>query len=89
MTVPYTQSTVITTAFTVPGDFGTATETTVGEVVFTDPETGEMVLRSVGRVVIAPADGAVLFRAGKQPFLDAFVDGDMCVFDGLCAALAA
>jgi hypothetical protein len=46
------------------------------------------VLRSVGRAVISPVDGTVLFRAGFQPFLDAFVDGDLSVLDDLCAALA-
>jgi hypothetical protein len=37
--------------------------------------------------VVFGADGS-LFRAGKQPFIDAFVDGDMSVFDAVCAALA-
>ena len=81
-TVPYTQSNVITTVFAVPGDFSSATETTVGEVIFTDPQTGKKVLRSVGRAVIAPGDTFVL--SGKQPFFS----GDISVFDGLCAALA-
>ena len=39
-----------------------------------------------GRNVFA-ADG-LEFRAGQQPFIDAFVDGDMSVFDDVCAALA-
>jgi hypothetical protein len=82
-TMPYTQSNVITTVFAVPGDFSTATETTVGEVIFTDPQTGVKVLRSVGRAMIAP-DGTVVL-SGKQPF---FAE-DPSVFDGLCAALAA
>jgi hypothetical protein len=71
----------------VPGDFGSATETTVGENVYTDPVTHQKVLRSAGRVVFG-ADGSLDFRAGQQPFLDAFVYGDMSVFDGVCAALA-
>ena len=49
--------------------------------------THRKVLRSVGRTVIG-ADGSLEFRSGKQPFLDAFYDGDMSVFDDLCAALA-
>jgi hypothetical protein len=87
-TVPYTQTNKITTVLAVPGDFGSATETTVGENIYTDPETGKKVLRSVGRTVFG-ADGSLEFRSGQQPFLDAFVDGDMSVFDAVCAALAA
>jgi hypothetical protein len=86
-TVPYTQTTKITTELAVPGDFGSATETTVGENIYTDPETGKKVLRSVGRQVVG-ADGTLEFRAGQQAFLDAFVDGDLSVFDAVCAALA-
>jgi hypothetical protein len=86
-TVPYTQRTKITTVLAVPGDFGSATETSVGENIYTDPETGKKVLRSVGRTVFG-ADGSLEFRSGQQPFLDAFVDGDMSVFDAVCAALA-
>jgi hypothetical protein len=86
-TVPYTQTNKITTVLAVPGDFSSATETTVGEIIFTDPVTGKKVLRNVGRTVIG-SDGTVEFRAGQQQFLDAFVDGNMSVFDDLCAALA-
>jgi hypothetical protein len=86
-TVPYTQTGKITTVLAVPGDFGSATETIVGENIYTDPVTHEKVLRSAGRVVFG-ADGTLDFRAGQQPFLDAFVDGDMSVFDAVCAALA-
>jgi hypothetical protein len=86
-TVPYTQTGKITTVLAVPGDFGSATETIVGENVYTDPVTHKKVLRSTGRMVFG-ADGTLEFRAGQQPFLDAFVDGDMSVFDAVCAALA-
>lgn len=85
-TVPYTQTNKITTVLTVPGDFDSAIETIVGENVYTDPVTHRKVLRSTGRSVFG-AEGE-LFRAGQQPFLEAFVDGDMSVFDDLCAALA-
>lgn len=85
-TVPYTQIDNITTVFAVPGDFDSATQTIVGENIYTDPVTHKKVLASTGRVVFG-ADGS-LFRAGKQPFIDAFVDGDMSVFDAVCAALA-
>jgi len=86
-TVPYTQNNKITAVLAVPGDLDTATGTLVGENVYTDPETHKKVLRSVGRQVVGP-DGTVLFRSGQQPFLDAFLDGDMSVFDAVCAALA-
>jgi hypothetical protein len=86
-TVPYTQTNKITTVLAVPGDFASATETIVGENIYTDPVTHRKVLRSTGRSVFG-ADGELDFRAGQQPFLDAFVEGDMSVFDELCAALA-
>jgi hypothetical protein len=86
-TVPYTQTDKITTVLAVPGDFDSATETTVGENIYTDPVTHHKVLASTGRVVFG-ADGSLDFRAGQQPFIDAFVDGDMSVFDAVCAALA-
>lgn len=85
--VPYTQSDTTTTVLAVPGDFGSGTETTVGENIYRDPVTGQKVLMSVGRQAVGP-DGSVEFRSGKQPFLDAFVGGDMSVFDDICAALA-
>ena len=86
-TVPYTQTDKITTVLAIPGDFDSATETTVGGSIYTDPMTHKKVLRSTGRVVFG-ADGSLDFRAGQQPFLDAFIDGDMSVFDAVCAALA-
>jgi hypothetical protein len=86
-TVPYTQTDRITDLLAVPADFGSATETTVGENIYTDPATHKQVLDSVGRTVFG-ADGDLESRAGQQPFLDAFIDGDMSVFDPICAALA-
>jgi hypothetical protein len=85
--VPYTQSNVIVQDFAVPGDFGSVTETIVGENILRDPATNEVVFRSVGRSVVGP-DGAVEARSGTQNFLDLFVDGDSSVLDGVCAALA-
>ena len=84
--VPYTQTDKITDVLAVPGDFDSATETLVGSNIYTDPVTHRKVLRNTGRNVFG-ADG-LEFRAGHQPFIDAFVDGDMSVFDGVCAALA-
>jgi hypothetical protein len=86
-TVTYTQNQKITTVLAVPGDFDSATETMVGENVYTDPDTHRKVLQSTGRVVFG-ADGELDFRAGQQWFLDAFIDGDMSVLDDVCAALA-
>ena len=86
-TVPYTQRGKFTTVLAVPGDFASATETQVGENIYTDPVTHKKVLHSVGRTVFG-ADGNLESRSGQQPFIDAFVDGDMSVFDAICAALA-
>jgi hypothetical protein len=86
-TVPYTQTNKFTAVLAVPGDLDSPTTTIVGETIWTDPQTHQKVLRSVGRQVLA-ADETVEFRSGQQPFLDAFVDGDMSVFDAVCAALA-
>ena len=44
-TIPYTQTNKITAVLAVPGDFGSATETSVGENVYTDPDTHQKVLR--------------------------------------------
>jgi hypothetical protein len=81
--LPYTQNNVITTVLARPGDFGSATETTVGELIFTDTATGSKVLRNVGRGTVGPG-GTVEFTSAKQPFLD----GDPPVVDVVCAALA-
>ena len=70
----------------VPGDFDSATETLVGSNIYTDPVTHKKVLRNTGRNVFG-ADG-LIDASGQQPFVDAFVDGDMSVFDDICAALA-
>ena len=64
-TVPYTQNDKITTVLAVPGDFDSATETTVGENIYTDPVTHKKVLASTGRVVFG-ADGSLDFRAGSS-----------------------
>jgi hypothetical protein len=86
-TVPYHQNDTITDELIVPGDFSSARETTVGNNIMVDPVTHKKVLQATGRTVIG-ADGNVEFRSGKQPFLDAFIDGDMSVLDDVCAALA-
>jgi hypothetical protein len=85
--VPYHQNDTITDVLLVPGDLASARETTVGNNIMVDPVTHKKVLQATGRTVIG-ADGTIEFRSGKQPFLDAFVDGNQSVFDDLCAALA-
>ncbi len=85
-TVPYTQRSTTTDRLTVPGDFDSAIETQVGENVYTDPVTHQKVFRTAGRTVFGP-DGLEA-RSGQQSFLDAFLDGDMSVFDNVCAALS-
>ncbi len=85
-TVPYTQTGTITTVLTVPGDFTSAVETSVGSNVYFDPATHHKVLITAGRVVFG-ADGLVS-ESGQQPFIDAFEHGDLSVFDAVCAALA-
>jgi hypothetical protein len=85
-TVPYHQVDTITTTLTVPGDFASAVETTVGTNVMTDPVTHKKVLRSTGRQVYGP-DG-LISESGQQPFVEAFEFGDLSVFDDVCAALS-
>ena len=85
-TVPYTQTGRITTLLSVPGDFESAVETSVGSNVYFDPATHQKVLTTAGRVVFG-ADGLVS-ESGQQPFVDAFEHGDQSVFDAVCAALA-
>lgn len=85
-TVPYTQTGRITTVLSVPGDFESAVETSVGSNVYFDPATHQKVLTTAGRVVFG-ADGLVS-ESGQQPFVDAFEHGDLSVFDAVCAALA-
>jgi len=85
--VPYRQTGNITDVLAVPGDFGSATETTTGQNNFTVQGHG-VVLHNSGRVVSAP-DGTIDFRSGHQNFLDYFVDGNTSVMDELCGVLGA
>ena len=79
-TMTYTQSDTVTTVLAVPGDFASATETVVGESILRDPRTGDKVLMSQ----VVTGDGLVEFRSGKQPFLDAFVNGDLSLSNDVC-----
>jgi hypothetical protein len=85
--VPYTQHNVTVDVLAVPGDLGSATETTTGENIYR-PAHASPVFLNAGRTVFG-ADGTLEFRSGSQNFLDYFVDGDTSVLDPLCAALGA
>jgi hypothetical protein len=83
--VPYTQTGNLTDVLSVPGDFGSATETTTGQNNFTIPGLGAVLLNA-GRTVYG-ADGTLEFRAGPHNFLD--YDGGAAVMDELCGFLGA
>jgi hypothetical protein len=85
-TVPYTQSQARSDSFAVPGDFGSATETITGEIIFR-PAGGAPVLIGAGRVVFAP-DGTTDFSAGPTGFLD-LLSGNTAALRPLCTALGA
>ena len=85
--VPYNQTDTISDVLAVPGDLGSATETTIGENIYR-PAHGAPVFVNAGRTVFA-LDGTLEFRAGPQSFLDYFVDGDTAAIDALCSALRA
>jgi hypothetical protein len=85
--VPYHQHETTTDVLAVPGDFGTATTTHTGSLIFTVPHLGAVALEA-GRVVEAP-DGTIEFRAGPQNFLDYFGNGDTSALQELCSALGA
>jgi hypothetical protein len=84
--VPYIQHNTTTDVLAVPGDLTSATETTTGEVNFTVPHLGAVLLNA-GRTVVG-ADGTLEFSAGPQGFLDYF-NGNTAALDELCAALGA
>lgn len=85
--VPYTQHNTTTDVLAVPGDLGSATETTTGETNFTVPHLGAVLLNA-GKVTFG-ADGSLDFRAGPQSFIYYFYNGDSSVASELCAALGA
>ena len=85
--VPYTQSDRRVDDLAVPGDLGSATETTTWHIDFHLEGGGAPLFVNNGRTITAP-DGTVVFRAGRLDFFDLFLDGDTSVLDRLCAALA-
>jgi hypothetical protein len=84
-TVPYGQRDIRTDEFAVPGDLGSATETTTWESEF-HSAGGAPVFRNTGRTIQAP-DGTTEFQAGPLGFFD-FFNGDTALLEPLCAALA-
>jgi hypothetical protein len=85
--VPYSQSDIRTDVLAVPGDLGSATETTTWNIHFHAQGAGAPDFVNTGRTVQAP-DGSTEFRAGRLEFFDLFLDGDTSVLGPLCAALA-
>jgi hypothetical protein len=85
--VPWTQHEIHTTVMAVPGDFGSSTETIVGQFVITLPHLRAVALEA-GRV-IQDANGNNEFRAGPQDFLDYYANGATAAVQELCSALGA
>jgi hypothetical protein len=86
-TVPYRQSDIRTDVLAVPGDLGSATETTTWNIEFHAPGTGAPVLMNNGRTVQA-SDGTLESRSGRLEFFEIFADGNTSLLGPLCAALA-
>lgn len=85
--IPYSQHNTTTDILAVPGDLTSATETTTGEVNFTVPHMGAVLLNA-GKVVFG-ADGTLEFSAGPQGFIDYGYDGNTAAVAELCTALGA
>jgi len=85
--IPYTQHNTVTDVLAVPGDLTSATETTTGEVNFTVPHRGAVLLNA-GKVVFG-ADGTLEFSAGPQGFIDYVNNGNTAALAELCTALGA
>ena len=86
--VPYTERSVETIVWAVPGDDSTATDTFTGENIYRLPTGGQFVLQAVGRQVFT-LDGDLLSSHGPNAFIDGLVEGDPHAFDQVCAALGA
>jgi len=86
--VPYTQRDVETDVLAVPGDLTSSTQTTTGENIYRDGSgTGKPILFSTGRSVWNFDQSELISSTPHNDFVDAFVYGDLSVFDGVCAAL--
>lgn len=86
--VPYTQHSVQTIVWAVPGDDSTATNTFTGENIYRLP-TGKFVLQAVGMQVFNLDQSELFSSHGPNAFVDAFYQGDPHAFDQICAALGA
>jgi hypothetical protein len=85
-TVPYSQTDIRTDVFAVPGDLGSATETTTWNIHFHASGDGAPVLMNSGRTVQSP-DGTLESRAGRLEAFDIFGGGQTSLLEPLCAAL--
>jgi hypothetical protein len=86
-TVPYSQTDIRTDVLAIPGDLGSATETTTWNIHFHASGDGAPVLMNTGRTVQAP-DGMLDSRAGRLEFFDIFGGGQTSLLEPLCAALS-
>jgi hypothetical protein len=86
-TVPYSQTDIRTDVFAVPGDLGSATETTTWNIHFHARGAGAPVLINTGRTVQAP-DGTIESQSGRLEFFDIFGGGETSLLAPLCAALS-
>ena len=86
-TVPYSQTDIRTDVLAIPGDLGSATETTTWNIHFHASGDGAPVLMNSGRTVQAP-DGTLDSRAGRLEFFDIFGGGQTSLLEPLCAALS-
>jgi hypothetical protein len=85
--VPYSQSDIRTDDFAVPGDLGSATETTTWNIHFHVPGAGAPLFMNTGRTVQGPT-GNIDSMSGRLDFSKLFVNGDTSVLGPLCAALS-
>jgi hypothetical protein len=86
--VPYTQTDSRIDILAVPGDLGSAVETTTWQSQFHVQAGGAPVFWNSGRTVQFPINGATEFRAGRLDWFE-LSDGDAAVLGPLCAALGA
>jgi len=86
--VPYTERSVETIVWGVPGDDSTATQKFTGENIYRPATGGKFVLQAVGMQVFT-LDGDLLASHGPNAFIDGLVLGDPHAFDQVCAALGA
>lgn len=84
--VPYTQTDTRIDVLAVPGDLGSATETTTWQGQFHVQGAGAPVFWNSGRTVQFPIFGPTEFSAGRLDFFQ-LADGDTSVLSPLCAAL--